>query len=71
LVRHQWPQFEGEADRKVLEWRADTLMDVGLSDDQAAFLAWGSVDLHYAVKVVKGALAKGHSTEVAFQILHD
>lgn len=54
-MRHKWPQFDGD---KVLEWRADQLLDAGLKDDQAAFLALMPIDLHEACDRARWLLAR-------------
>jgi hypothetical protein len=60
-------QFDGDP---VMAWRAKTLHDAGFTESQASWLALcTSVDLHYAVGLLRRGLAAGSTTEVIFDVL--
>jgi hypothetical protein len=60
-------QFDGEP---VLQWRAEQFHKGGFTELQACWLAeCKSVDLHYALDLLRQGLAAGSSVEVIFDVL--
>jgi hypothetical protein len=60
-------RFDGEP---ALAWRARQLHRAGFTEQQAGWLAeCKSVDLHYALELLKQGLAAGSSREVIFDVL--
>lgn len=68
MLRRAWVQFEGD---QRLEWRADNLCDAGLDEQLAEAVARSSVELHWAVFVVRSGLANGVRPELIFDVLAD
>lgn len=60
-------QFDGDP---VLTWRAQQLNHAGFTESQAAWLAiCPTVDLHYAIDLLRDGLKAGSTPEVIFDVL--
>jgi hypothetical protein len=69
VPKRAWAQFEGDKD---LEWRADNLWSAGLHDEQfVEAIARSSVDLHWAIHVVRSGTANNVDPLVIFDVLAD